>query len=59
MKSGDDRSSWLAAILLAGTCRKISDQQIALHPGSREDARTFVDDDGGCGIARGYVRSSE
>jgi hypothetical protein len=28
-------------------------------PGETQDARIFVDDDGGCGIARGYVRSSE
>ena len=42
MKSGDDRSRRLAAILLSGTCRQNSDQQIALHPGRRKMHRDLL-----------------
>ena len=59
MKSGDDRSRWLAAILLTGACRKISTTNCFAPGQPQRCSRTFVDDDGGCDIARGYVRSSE
>ena len=75
MKSGDHRSGRLAAILLRDPTFDATKAQdaITLQPpfaklqtnkllcpgGEPRDAYTFVDDDGGCGIAHGFVRSSE